>query len=85
MDAERFEDFITVDYRNSSGVYAQMVRELGSSSTKCVFTHGDLRPANIMVDTGHWRVSSIVDWEASGFLPGILGIRQKDKQLNAER
>ncbi|KAI0879330.1 kinase-like domain-containing protein [Hypoxylon argillaceum] len=48
MDAERFEDFITVDYRNSSGVYAQMVRELGSSSTKCVFTHGDLRPANIM-------------------------------------
>ncbi|KAI1147154.1 kinase-like domain-containing protein [Nemania diffusa] len=64
MDAERFEDFITVDYRNSSGVYAQMVRELGSSSTKCVFTHGDLRPANIMVDTGHWLGFYPEYWES---------------------
>ncbi|KAF2125864.1 phosphotransferase enzyme family protein [Dothidotthia symphoricarpi CBS 119687] len=32
-----------------------------------VFTHGDLRPANIIVRDG--RVAAIVDWELSGWYP----------------
>lgn len=38
----------------------------------CVFTHGDLAPRNIMVDTdaaGDWKVTGIVDWEEAGFDP----------------
>ncbi|RDW91203.1 hypothetical protein BP5796_02368 [Coleophoma crateriformis] len=37
-----------------------------------VFTHGDVRPANIMVDideTGKYFVTGIIDWETSGFYP----------------
>ncbi|KAI1323685.1 kinase-like domain-containing protein [Xylariaceae sp. FL0255] len=76
MDAEQFEEFIAAGYyKASSGPYARLLRRLMSnlsSATKCVFTHGDLRPANIMVDTGKdgdWHVSGIVDWESSGFYP----------------
>lgn len=32
-----------------------------------VFTHGDLRPANIIVKDG--RVTAIIDWEMAGWYP----------------
>lgn len=43
----------------------------GSPEPKCVFTHSDLRPANIRVveRDGKWVISSIIDWEFSGFYP----------------
>ncbi len=37
-----------------------------------VFTHGELRPGNIMVDedeNGRYFVTRIIDWEFSGFYP----------------
>ncbi|KAL3426780.1 hypothetical protein PVAG01_00289 [Phlyctema vagabunda] len=45
---------------------------LPASNTECVFTHGDVRPANIMVekDTNNgYSISGIIDWEMSGFYP----------------
>lgn len=38
---------------------------------RCVFTHGDLRPANIRVVREvdrRWRVSGIIGWEFSGII-----------------
>lgn len=38
-----------------------------------VFTHGDVRTANIMVEkdaeSNHYTVTGIIDWEDSGFYP----------------
>ncbi|KAI9041414.1 uncharacterized protein KD926_006810 [Aspergillus affinis] len=38
-----------------------------------IFTHGDIRPANIMVkeepDAGGYTITRIIDWENSGFYP----------------
>ncbi|KAK3305229.1 uncharacterized protein B0T15DRAFT_191610 [Chaetomium strumarium] len=43
-----------------------------ASPAKIVFTHGDIRPVNILVrqdEGGSWTVVSIIDWESSGFYP----------------
>lgn len=52
--------------------FLQMLLPESRFNEPCVFTHGDLRPANIMVDTnetGDWRVTGIIDWEEAGFYP----------------
>ena len=38
---------------------------------QCVFTHGDLRPDNITVESsdGQFRITGLLDWEYSGFYP----------------
>ncbi|KAL8371966.1 hypothetical protein RB595_001669 [Gaeumannomyces hyphopodioides] len=71
---DQFEDFIFSGVRFTTPIYVDFLRGLKSLSTpaKVVFTHGDFRPANIMVDkdkNGIWRVVSIVDWDTSGFYP----------------
>jgi aminoglycoside phosphotransferase (APT) family kinase protein len=38
-----------------------------SQSHEIVFTHGDLRPQNIMIKNGN--VVAIIDWELSGWYP----------------
>ncbi|KAI0399465.1 kinase-like domain-containing protein [Xylaria palmicola] len=71
-DAEQFQDFVFAGSRTHSTVYNGLLRQLRPASAKCVFTHGDLRPANIMADRsddGDWRVVGLIDWEASGFYP----------------
>jgi serine/threonine protein kinase len=40
---------------------------LDSHKHSICFTHGDLRPANIMVKDG--RVVAIIDWEMAGWYP----------------
>lgn len=55
-------------------MYIDLLRSLMLDSTKTgiVFTHGDIRPANIMVDRndqGVWKITAIIDWEATGFYP----------------
>lgn len=40
---------------------------LNSHKHSIVFTHGDLRPANIIVRDG--RVAAIIDWEMAGWYP----------------
>ncbi|KAI1358211.1 kinase-like domain-containing protein, partial [Xylaria arbuscula] len=69
---EQFQDFVFAGSKTASAVYTGLLRQLIPASAKCVFTHGDIRPANIMMDTnndGNWRVVGLLDWEASGFYP----------------
>lgn len=70
-----FEDFI-FSYRPwVTETYVQFLQQLLPESRfeePCVFTHGDVRPANIMVDTdetGNWRVTGIIYWDHAGFYP----------------
>ncbi|KAB5542846.1 kinase-like domain-containing protein [Coniochaeta sp. 2T2.1] len=74
LDAGQFEDFIFSGSKTASPLYTRLLRSLVPVETrKCVFTHGDVRPANIMVDLdnqGAWRVVGVIDWEQSGFYPG---------------
>ncbi|KAM7191183.1 Protein kinase-like domain containing protein [Rhypophila sp. PSN 637] len=72
MDTKQFEDFIFDGSIRATPVYIKLLRDLMPPPAKCVFTHGDVRPANIMVDKdedGTWGIISIIDWEASGFYP----------------
>ncbi|KAG6089065.1 hypothetical protein E4U15_004306 [Claviceps sp. LM218 group G6] len=66
-----FEDFIFKGSQHATTVYIGLLRGLMPLSNKIVFTHGDIRPANIMVrrEDGIWRVTAIIDWETSGFYP----------------
>ncbi|PHH88080.1 hypothetical protein CDD83_8028 [Cordyceps sp. RAO-2017] len=70
---KQFEDFIFAGSKTASPLYVDLLRSLAQSpQAKCVFTHGDVRPANIMVDRandGSWKVVAIIDWDASGFYP----------------
>jgi len=57
-----------------SKTYLEFLRRLTSPflAQNYVFTHGDLRPANIIVQpdsNGDYQVSGIIDWEMSGFYP----------------
>lgn len=45
----------------------KLASERRNSSGGFVLTHGDLSPANIMVDNG--IVTGIIDWDRSGFYP----------------
>ncbi|KAK1764727.1 kinase-like domain-containing protein [Phialemonium atrogriseum] len=56
--------------RNAQPVLS--LKDFEDHGVKCVFTHGDLRTANIRVmkaDDG-WRITCIIDWDFSGFYPG---------------
>ncbi|RSL95921.1 hypothetical protein CDV31_013700 [Fusarium ambrosium] len=71
-----FQDFIfSGGFDTISTSYIEFLRGLvPKSPAKIVFTHGDLRRANIMVrrdgdEHGNWRVVAVIDWEASGFYP----------------
>ncbi|KJZ68334.1 hypothetical protein HIM_12275 [Hirsutella minnesotensis 3608] len=70
---KQFEDFIFAGSKIASPLYIGLLRSLlPSSHTKCVFTHGDVRPANVIVDRANdstWKVVAIIDWDASGFYP----------------
>ncbi|OBT91001.1 hypothetical protein VE02_00186 [Pseudogymnoascus sp. 03VT05] len=67
-------DFQYSDAPIGSTTYLEFLRRLTSPfiARDCVFTHGDLRPANIMVQPdadGSYQVTGIIDWEMSGFYP----------------
>ncbi|KAK4613677.1 hypothetical protein CLAFUW4_08791 [Fulvia fulva] len=64
-----------------SKTYVKLLRSFvdhdqGSLHSSPVFTHGDFRPDNIMVDLGPETnivsVTGIIDWEDSGFYPDYL-------------
>ncbi|KAH6619742.1 kinase-like domain-containing protein [Chaetomium sp. MPI-SDFR-AT-0129] len=73
LDVSQFDDFIFSGSKWASPMYTQFLRSLvPASPAKVVFTHGDIRPANIMVrqdEEGSWTVVAIIDWESSGFYP----------------
>jgi aminoglycoside phosphotransferase len=71
--AIEFDDFLFAGMRSASPTYKNFLRELSSGLTsQRVFTHGDLRPANIMVAADQhqdWHVASVIDWGSSGVYP----------------
>jgi hypothetical protein len=72
-----FEDFqFSVSSLPPSPAFVAFLRSfLPPSNTECVFTHGDIRPANIMVQqeaSGVYIVSGIIDWEMSGLYPDYM-------------
>ncbi|RDA84578.1 hypothetical protein CP532_1131 [Ophiocordyceps camponoti-leonardi (nom. inval.)] len=72
MSVDAFQEFIFSGSNTASSLYTELLRDLMPRSTKVVLTHGDLRPANIMVrerDDGTWGIAGIIDWESSGFYP----------------
>lgn len=73
MDAKQFEDWVFNGSKTVSPIYRDFLCDLlgEAGSVRCVFTHGDIRPANIMVnmEDGMWRVMAIIDWGSSGFYP----------------
>ena len=73
LDVNQFEDFIFTGSKTASHIYTRFLQSvMPAYPAKVVFTHGDIRPANIMVrrdEEGSWTVVSIIDWESSGFYP----------------
>ncbi|KAF2757601.1 hypothetical protein EJ05DRAFT_501132 [Pseudovirgaria hyperparasitica] len=73
MDITSFEDFIFAGSTTASPVFLRFLRSLRQEvSARGVFTHGDIRPANIIVRQGEdltWKVVALIDWETSGFYP----------------
>ncbi|OHE91746.1 hypothetical protein CORC01_12973 [Colletotrichum orchidophilum] len=73
MNVQQFEDFIFAGSQTASPLYTDLLRSLmPSGSAACVFSHGDIRPANIIVrrcGDGSFSVAGIIDWESSGFYP----------------
>ena len=68
-----FENFIFSNPHFGGSVYIKLLRSMSQSHpSKIVFSHGDLRPANIVVlpdQEGSYTISGILDWEMSGFYP----------------
>ena len=69
----QFED---LQFSDGSGATTQWITFLRSflppPTEGLVFTHGDIKMANIMVrniDDGFYTLSGIIDWETSGFYP----------------
>jgi aminoglycoside phosphotransferase (APT) family kinase protein len=73
MDTQQFDGFIFSGATRATPTYLRFLRDfVPSSSTQCVFTHGDIKPGNIIVDQDadlNWKVVAIIDWENSGFYP----------------
>jgi aminoglycoside phosphotransferase (APT) family kinase protein len=69
-----FEKAIYFKPRSNSPYYCKYLDNAcaKASSIDRVFTHGDLRKANIMVQKqlDKWMIVGIVDWEFSGIYPG---------------
>nr|POF15591.1 hypothetical protein CFP56_48785 [Quercus suber] len=70
------EDFASFQFSNplyGSTIFIDFLRAFTSpSSHRIVFTHGDLRPANVIVEiteNDECIIVGIVDWENSGFHP----------------
>jgi len=69
----QFEDFqFSVSHGASTSWITFLRSFLPRPIEDCVFTHGDVRMANIIVkadDDNNYVVSGIIDWEDSGFYP----------------
>ncbi|PGG98661.1 hypothetical protein AJ80_09498 [Polytolypa hystricis UAMH7299] len=70
-----FEDFLFTGPHPGGQIFVKFLRQLSPqdqpSSSAIVFTHGDLRPDNIVVkkENNEWIITGLLDWEYSGFYP----------------
>lgn len=72
MNVDEFEDFIFSLAKYTTPFFERFLRDIcPQSANKVVFTHGNVGPSKIMVDTndttGEWKVVGIVGWELAGF------------------
>lgn len=71
--AAEFRDFLFSKPHYGTLAYNSLLQNLlGDGSEAVVFTHGDLRPDNIVVqpdERGCYVINGILDWEKSGFYP----------------
>jgi aminoglycoside phosphotransferase (APT) family kinase protein len=74
--ATQFEEFKFSIPPHSDSSWIKFLRTLlPPAQSRVVFTHGDFRAANIMVDvdeSGRYFVTGIIDWETSGFYPAYF-------------
>lgn len=74
---QEFSDLQFSARHHGSDVYVGLLRSFlknhDPSMLRPVFTHGDVRTANIMVEkdaeSGQYAITGIIDWEDSGFYP----------------
>lgn len=82
-----FEDFKFAISKFASESYIRFLKALLPPTTEqSVFTHGDLRPANIMVqkdEHNDFVVKGIIDWEDSGFYPDFHEATKCNNLLDA--
>ena len=68
-----FEDFRFSNPVFGSPTYVSLLRRVSCpQNATIIFSHGDLRPENIMVQGdqhGNYKITGILDWEKSGFYP----------------
>jgi Phosphotransferase enzyme family len=73
LNAEEFEEFKFSRPNFGSSMFIKFLRQLAPrNETKIVFTHGDVRPDNIIVEFDsdqQYSVTGVLDWEFSGFYP----------------
>lgn len=74
MGAADFTDFLFAHDGNADPIYVRFLRNFlpPDNATETVFTHGDLRPANVLAriqPDGSCLMSSVTDWENSGYYP----------------
>jgi aminoglycoside phosphotransferase (APT) family kinase protein len=71
---DEFDEFRFSNPLFGSPVYLKFLQQISKSHqpTRVVFTHGDVRTANILVEKGcdgTYTISGVIDWETSGFYP----------------
>ena len=73
FSVEEFKNFQFSDPKYGSTLFIDFLRAFTpQSSYQVVFTHGDLRPENVIVDItedNQCIVIGLIDWEVSGFYP----------------
>ena len=68
-------DFIAFRLQEAGGQWPDLISALREESAAgpfertAAFTHGSLRPSNILIDRGKLKVVGVVDWAMSGFYP----------------
>lgn len=84
--AAGFEDFRYSAPNHGSTTYATFLRSFLTDSIRgSVFTHGDVRQDNILVNLNQdnvWIVTGIIDWEDSGFYPEYHECTQLTRTLS---
>ena len=72
-DAVESRDFLFSQPHLGTSAYNWLLQNLlVERSEAIVFSHGDLRPENIVVqynESGNYVITGIIDWEKSGFYP----------------
>jgi aminoglycoside phosphotransferase (APT) family kinase protein len=69
QDHATFHSFLRrhIPLENSGEVFGEEVKRCHSRSYRSCFTHADLCPRNIIVNSG--KVAAIIDWEHGGWYP----------------